>query len=424
MNTARSWLVQATIVLAAVGVGAQEKPSYQAKTIAPGIQELVIHDESGLAMKVIASVGDDGVLLVDSGTKGNGEALAEAVKALGKGAPKYIINTHSHFEHIGGQLAFGKGPVIIGHRNLRDRYVNGLYVFNEFPQEALPQVTFTDTLSLFFNGEEVKLLAFPGAHDDSDIIVWFTKSKVVCTEALCNCHHFPSVDGETGDVTRYPETVEKIIRMLPEDVLLVPGHADDCNMAEFRSFHEMLAKTRDIVRAEVAKGKTLQQLRKDDVLAGYASYESYMGRNDWLATLYDGLTTSREDRGDRPWAYGLLYKEWKEKGADAVIQLFNELKARQPATHVITEDTLVFTGRRIVRLGGSKDGIKLLETYMKENPKGRNMPLCHLGLASAHDKLGNRAEALKYYKLSLEAFPGEQSIIDKVKELEKPAAAE
>lgn len=423
MNTARSWLVQATVVLAAAGVGAQEKPSYQAKTIAPGIQELVIHDDSGLAVKVIASVGEDGVLLVDSGYKAHGEALAEAVKAFGKGAPRYIINTHSHAEHVGGQIAFGKGPVIIGHRNLRDRYVNGLYVFNEFPQEALPQVTFTDALTLFFNGEEIRLLAFPGAHDDSDIIVWFTRSKVVCTEALCNCHHFPSVDGETGDVTRYPETVERIIRALPEDVLLVPGHADDCNMKEFRSFHEMLTKTRDIVRAEVAKGKSVEQLRNEDVLAGYTSYESYMGRNDWLDTLYDGLTSPREDRGDRPWAYGLLYKEWKEKGADAVIGLYHELRARQPATHVVTEDTLLFTGRRIVRLGGSEDGIRLLETYMQENPKGRNMRLCHLGLASAHDKLGNRTEALKYYKLSLEGFPGEPSIIERVKALEQPAAA-
>ena len=106
-----------------------------------------------------------------------------------------------------------------------------------------------------------------------------------------------------------------------------------------------------------------------------------------------------------------------------MIGLYHELKARQPATHFLTEDTLLFTGRRIVRLGKYQDGITLLETYMKEHPNGRRMPLCHLGLASAHDKLGHRAEALKYYKLALEAFPGEPSIVDKVKELEKPAAA-
>lgn len=423
MRKARCWLVVFVMALAAVGAGAEEKPAYVAKTIAPGIVELVVHDDSGLAVKVVASVGDDGVLLVDSGYRGHGEALAEAVKALGKGTPRYIVNTHSHFEHIGGQLAFGKGPVIIGHANLRDRYVNGLYVFNELPQEALPQVTFTDSMSLHFNGEEVRLLAFPGAHDDSDVIVWFTGSKVVCTEALCNCGHFPSVDGETGDVTRYPEVVERILRVLPEDVTLVPGHADDCTMSEFRRFHEMLVRTRDIVRAGVEKGKTVEQLRKEDVLAGYASYESYMSRNGWLETLYDGLTTKRAERGDRPWPYGLLYRTWKEKGADATIALYDELKSRQPATHFVTENTLLFTGRRIVRLGRHEDGIKLLERYMAEYPKGQNLPFCHLGLATAYEKLGNRAEALRFYRLALGAFPTEQSIVDKVKELEKPAAA-
>jgi hypothetical protein len=160
----------------------------------------------------------------------------------------------------------------------------------------------------------------------------------------------PSVPGR---IVRLPAA-----RTLAEDVILVPGHADDCDMAGFWSFHEMLTKTRDIARAEVAIG------------------------------------------------------------------LYHELKVRQPSTHIITEDTFLFTGRRIVRLGRYQDDHARLETYTKENPKGRNRPVCHLGLASAHDKLGNRAEALKYYKLSLEAFPGEPSLIDKVKELEKPVAAE
>ena len=137
---------------------------------------------------------------------------------------------------------------------------------------------------------------------------------MVSTEALCNCHHFPSVDGETGDVTRYPEVVERIIRTLPDDVILVPGHADDCDMAGFRSFHEMLTKTRDIVRAGVAEGKTLVQLKKGDVLAGFASYESYMGRNDWLDTLHDGLTTTRVERGDLPGPMGSSTRPRRRRG--------------------------------------------------------------------------------------------------------------
>jgi glyoxylase-like metal-dependent hydrolase (beta-lactamase superfamily II) len=416
------WLVVAALVLSAGGLAAQEKPAYEAKAIAPGIWELVVHDESGLLVKVIASVGDDGLLIVDSGYKKQANALLEALRAFGKGLPRYIINTHSHAEHLSGQTAFGKGPVIIGHRNLRDRYVNGLYAFNEFPEDALPQLTFTDSLSLQFNGEEIRLIAFPGAHDDSDIIVWFTKSKVVCTAALCNCHHFPSVDGETSGVLRYPETVARIIGILPEDVLLVPGHAEDCRMPEFRAFHEMLTKSRDLVSAELAKGKTLEQMRKADLLAGYASYESYMGRNDWLETLVTGLTLKRPERGTKQWPYGLLYRAYKEKGVDGAIQLYEELKTKTSEAYFLTEDTLLFAGRRMIRMDHDRDGIRLLEHWLKENPKGANLPLCHLGLASAHERLGNRAEALEYYRLFLASNPEEPSIRDKVKELEKPPA--
>jgi cyclase len=418
MSNFRTWFALAAIVLSAATVAAQEKRSYEAKSLAPGIFELVIHDESGLASKVVASVGEDGLLIVDSGTRGDADALVEVLGKLAKGAPRYIVNTHSHAEHLGGQAAFGKGPVIIGHENLRERYVNGLYVFNELPRESLPQVTFRDSMSLRFNGEEVKLIAFPGAHDDSDIIVWFTRSKVVCTEALCNCHHFPSVDGDTGDVTAYPEVVERIIKTLPDDVVLVPGHADDCNMSEFRSFHEMLVQTREIVRAGLARGKTLEQLRQEDVLAGFASYESYMTRSDWLQLLVAGLKTKKAERGSRAWPYGLLYRAQKDKGAEATIALYRDLKANRSGEYFITEDTLLFTGRRVVRLGQYADGIRLLEYYMRENPHGANMPLCYLGLASAHEKLGEREAALKYYRLALESDPADPSILSKVKSLE------
>jgi hypothetical protein len=104
--------------------------------------------------------------------------------------------------------------------------------------------------------------------------------------------------------------------MLPDDVVLVPGHADDCNMEELRRFHEMLVKTKEIVREGLAKGKTPEQLRKEDVLASFASYESYMTRSRWLDTLVAGLTVKRPERGGRAMPYGLLYKAYKEKGAE------------------------------------------------------------------------------------------------------------
>jgi len=401
------------------GLNAQDRPSFEDRTLAPGIHELALRDQSGLLIKVVASVGDDGLLIVDSGDAQNGPALVEALTKLGKGLPRIVINTHSHIEHLAGQAAFGRGPVIIGHKNLRDRYVNGLYVFNGLPPEALPQVTFSDVMSLFFNGEEIKLIAFPGAHDDSDIIVWFTKSKVVCTEAVCGCGHFPSVDGETGDILRYPDIVGKLIRTLPEDVRLVPGHSEDCDMAGARAFQAMLTGTLDIVRTELAKGKSLGQMLAEDVLAPYKSFESYMERNDWLRLLVAALNTPRTERGERAWPYGLLFQAYAEKGAEGLLQAFEEMKSAKPGAYFLSENTLLFAGRRLSFIRRDYQGaIRVFERWLKEYPKGNFLALGYASLGAAHESLGNKAKALESYKSALQASPDDPSLQAKVKELE------
>jgi glyoxylase-like metal-dependent hydrolase (beta-lactamase superfamily II) len=105
------------LTLLAQNVFPQEKKAYKITKLTEGIYELSM-DEWGFPVKVIVSVGDDGLLIVDSGTKSYGDALVEALNTFNKGMPKIIINTHSHNEHIAGNIAVGKGAVIIGHRNL------------------------------------------------------------------------------------------------------------------------------------------------------------------------------------------------------------------------------------------------------------------------------------------------------------------
>ena len=102
--------------------------------------------------------------------------------------------------------------------------------------------------------------------------------------------HFPSIDGDTSDIRKYPEMTAKLLAWLPEDVRLVPGHAEDCDMAQARRFLDMLRKTGEIVRAEVAKGKDLARLQADDVLKDYASWESsYVKRHELAAVLVRGV---------------------------------------------------------------------------------------------------------------------------------------
>jgi len=412
----------ASLMVFLPGLYAEDEPSFEDRTLALGIHELTLRDETGFPIKVVASAGDDGLLIVDSGYARNGPALVKALSQLGRGMPRIVINTHSHMEHIAGQAAFGRGPVIIGHKNLRDRYFNGLYVFNGLPPEALPQVTFSGAMSLFFNGEEIRLIAFPGAHDDSDIIVWFTRSKVVCTEAVCGCGHFPSVDGETGNILRYPEIVDKLIRALPDDVLLVPGHSEDCDMNGARAFLAMLTGTLDIVRAEMAKGKSPGRMIAEDVLAPYKSFESYMGRTDWLLLLAAALTAPKVERGERAWPYGMLYRAYIDSGTEGLLLAFDEMRSAKSEEYFLAENTLLFAGRRLSAVRHDFQGaIRVFERWLKEYPKGQSLALCFASLGDAYENLGNKAKALEYYKSAQKASPDDPSFQAKVKQLEAPA---
>ena len=394
----------------------QEKKAYKITKLVEGIYELSM-DEWGFPVKVIVSVGDDGLLIVDSGTKSYGEALVETLNTFNKGMPKIIINTHSHNEHIAGNVAVGKDAVIIGHRNLRDRYVNGLYVFNGIPEYALPNFTFTDSVSLWFNGQEIRLIAFPGAHDNSDIIALFTKSKVVCTGALCCNHHFPSMDGELDDIRKYPETVEKIISILPEDAIIVPGHSTDCTMKEVREFHDMLLKTSAIIGTEMAKGKSLTGLQDGDILADWSTWESYVSRNDWIEYWYRAIKYPLEVI-TKTKVYAPIYHTIMQYGADSAISLYNNMKTLHSDQYWFEERTSMWIGRRLIYIGRNDDAVKFLNICIREYPDHDAAYISHYSLGNIYWDSGDKKSAREHYDIYLKRFPNDREIADRLKESE------
>jgi glyoxylase-like metal-dependent hydrolase (beta-lactamase superfamily II) len=402
-------------LLASTPLRAQDKKVFEVTKIADHLYELST-DGGGFPEKVVASVGTDGVLIVDSGERRTGEALAEALKVFGKGLPRIVINTHSHIEHLGGNPIVGQGAVIVGHRNLRERYLTGLYFFGTFPPEFLPNLTFTDTLTLHFNGEEIRLASFIGAHDDSDIAVWFTGSKVAVVSALCMGTHFPSIDGDTSDVRKYPEVTAKLLAWLPEDVRLVPGHAEDCDMAEARRFLDMLRKTSEIVRTEMAKGKDLAHLVKDDVLAGYASYESsYVKRPEWIEYWYSAYTIPNPGK---PRPFAPVIAAFKEKGAVAAVETYAELRRTRPDDYWFEDQALMWMGRRLYRMKRFDDATVFLERCIKEYPGSEGASVSHSVLASVFEQQKDLAKARLHLAAYLEKHAEDAAARKKLSEID------
>jgi glyoxylase-like metal-dependent hydrolase (beta-lactamase superfamily II) len=406
-------ILTACLIGVAATAFAQEEDKMDVTQLAEHIYELS-YDGGGYMVKVIASVGDDGVLLVDAGQKDSAEKVKATLQTLKDETPKIIISTHDHVEHIEGNAIFKGEPLIIGHTLLPIRLKSGIHLFDEFPEEAMPDLTFDDSISLKFNGEEIKIIACTGAHTDNDIIVWFTESKVACVGAICNGTDFPSVD-RSGDVLKYADVAGRVIDMLPDDTRIIPGHGRDCTMDEFRAFRTMLMGTTEIVKKGLAQGKDLAALQQEKVLIDYESWGgSYTSMDQWIKYLVGGLTG--EVLKQTP--YEPMYYAIADKGAGAAVDYYFDFKSGNDEYDFRNTD-LVFIAYKLYGGGRTAESIPFFERSLKEYPDGEYTELSYTYLGRAYNAAGDAPAALKNYKMALAMNPENSHAAEMVEKLEK-----
>jgi cyclase len=242
---------------------------------------------TGSGGNIGVSVGPDGILIVDDQFAPLAEKIETALKKLNPGKLKFVLNTHYHGDHTGGNKHFGQQAHIIAHANVR-KHLGGK------PGDSkpeLPVITFDDSLSVWFNGEEIKLAHVPPAHTDSDSIVYFTDANVIHFGDTFFSGRFPNIDlGGGGDVRGYIRNVGEAVKKTPADAKLIPGHGPLSTVKELKEFHEMLVETSGIVEKAIADGKTLEQVKAGGLPAKWKSWEAPTMKMDrWLEILYRGL---------------------------------------------------------------------------------------------------------------------------------------
>jgi glyoxylase-like metal-dependent hydrolase (beta-lactamase superfamily II) len=290
----RAWV---GILLLIAGVSAQgQQPDFsktQMKTTHVAGNVYLLEGAGG---NIGVSAGPDGLLIVDDEFAPLAEKIQAALAAINPGKLKFVINTHFHGDHTGSNVHFGRQAPIIAHANVRIRLGAG----KDEKREGLPVVTFEDGLSVYFNGEQVKLVHVPNGHTDSDSLIFFTKSNVVHMGDQFFSGRFPNIDlGGGGDVRGYIRNVEKAMTMIPPDAKIIPGHGPLSTMKEMREFHEMLVTTAGIVERAIADGKSVQQVKAERLPERWKSWEAPTLRTDrWLDILYRGL--SRKADGSAP----------------------------------------------------------------------------------------------------------------------------
>ena len=251
----------------------------------------------GAGGNIGVSAGPDGLLIVDDQFLPLADKIKAALKGISPdGKLAFVVNTHWHGDHTGGNRAFGKEAPIIAQSNVRKRLAspqdrgNGK-MSEAAPKEALPVVTFEDGVTIWFNGEEIQVVHVPSGHTDGDAIVYFKGANVVHMGDQFFNGMFPFIDlSSGGDLTGYVKNVADVVAKIPADAKIIPGHGGLGTVEDLKKFHTMLAKTTDYVRAEIAKGMTLEQAKKAGLPDEWKSYASdFITIDKWVETVYTSL---------------------------------------------------------------------------------------------------------------------------------------
>jgi len=202
------------------------------------------------------SSGPDGLLMIDDQFERLAPKIEQALATLGQGAPRFLINTHHHGDHTGGNAHFGASSILLAHENVRARLQD-----EKASAAALPLVTYADGVSVHFNGEEIRLMHFPGAHTDGDTVVWFTGSKVIHMGDLYFQLGYPYIDvGAGGSVQGVIEGVERMLELAPEGARFIPGHGSVTGSEGLSEYLQMLKTISERVREHLAQGEDAEAM--------------------------------------------------------------------------------------------------------------------------------------------------------------------
>lgn len=288
-------VIFALLALSAAPVAAQQdfsKVEIKAQELAPGVAVLF-----GAGGNIGVSYGEDGTTLIDDQYAPMTEKIQAAVASLGATPVKFLVNTHWHGDHSGGNENLGKaGVVIMAHDNVRVRMANDQKTsFGEIkasPKVALPVITYADGLKLHLNGEEIRVIHMPPAHTDGDSIIHWTKSNVIHMGDLFMLQiSFPFVDRDSGgDVRGFVTAADKVLAIANDQTKIIPGHGAIATKADLQNHRNMIATVIAKVEAGIQAGQTLDQIKASKPTEGFGvNPKGFISADAFVETVYNNL---------------------------------------------------------------------------------------------------------------------------------------
>lgn len=305
MNRLVPLLLTTAVAISVTGpLAAQQdfsKVETKAQPVAPGLSVLF-----GAGGNMAVSHGPDGTVLIDDQFAPLTPKIEAAIAALGAGPVKYLINTHWHFDHSGGNENFGKaGALILAHDHVRDRMAvaqkTRFGTMPASPPKALPVVTYHEGISLHLNGDRVRTMHIKHAHTDGDSVVLWEKANVIhMGDTFFHQVTLPFIDLDSGGSAKgLLAGIGKVLLMIDDKTVVIPGHGPVATKADLAAYRDMLASVIASVEAGKAAGKSLAEIQAMKPAAIWdTNPQAFIKGNDFVATIFTSLELPEHHHGE------------------------------------------------------------------------------------------------------------------------------
>ena len=265
------------------------KVEVKAEKVAEGVYML-----TGSGGNLGLSVGKSGTYLIDDQYAPLSDRILAAIKAITPDPVRFVVNTHWHGDHTGGNENMGKaGALLVAHENVRRRMSSEQFIalfgnkIPPSPEDALPVVTFTDAITFHWNGDEIRVYHVPPAHTDTDSIVHFVKADVVHTGDVFFNGSYPFIDTSSGGrIDGVIEAAERVLAGTGQATRFIPGHGPVGSRADLQAYRDVLKAVRDRVAKLKAEGKS-----RDEAIAAKptADHDAKWGNGFMKGDVFTGI---------------------------------------------------------------------------------------------------------------------------------------
>lgn len=254
------------------------------------------------------SIGDDGAFLIDDQFAPLTVKILEAVEELTDKPVKFVINTHWHSDHTGGNENFGEsGAIIVAHENVHKRMSTDQFIaaFNAevpaAPRAALPVITFDDSIRFHYNGDQIDVIHVDPAHTDGDSIIFFRGANVLHAGDTFFNGMYPFIDvGTGGSIDGMIAAADTILEQVNARTRIIPGHGQLCGVEELHGYRDMLAKVSERMHKLIDEGKS-----KDEIIAAKPTADldeqwggGFLNADRWVGIVYDGIVAVPQEAQD------------------------------------------------------------------------------------------------------------------------------